>query len=163
MTRFIAWQRSMKYWPLVSRRVYNYQALSIIEYTTCSIRPPTTGDPVAWCVGQSVCLSVARLRCAKTAKQIEMLFWVETLVDPKDIALGDLPIPLQRGGWQWWKFTLIVKFTGTLLFRFDAAFAKLLWLLVTNISCQFQRYIYCSNYWPAWTTFPPRSIVYKDY
>jgi len=33
-----------------------------------------TDDPVAWSVCQSICLSVTRLRHAKTAKLIEVLF-----------------------------------------------------------------------------------------
>jgi len=55
--------------------------------------PIATDDPVA----RSVCLSVTRLRCAKTAKKMEVLFGVETLGDPRHIVLDVVPITLQRG------------------------------------------------------------------
>jgi len=48
------------------------QVLGHIECTTYIMRPIATDDIVAWYVSQSVCLSVARLRCAKTAERIEM-------------------------------------------------------------------------------------------
>jgi len=46
-----------------------------------------------------ICLSVARLRCAKTAEWIDVLFGVESLVDSKNIVLdGSPPHPQRRGG-----------------------------------------------------------------
>jgi len=39
-------------------------------------------DPVAWL---SLSLSIMWLRCAKTAKRIEVLFWVETLQDLRNV------------------------------------------------------------------------------
>jgi len=39
-----------------------------------SMRPVATDDPVAWCVCR------ARLRCAKTAERIEVLFGVDTIL-----------------------------------------------------------------------------------
>jgi len=42
------------------------------------MRTIATDDPVAW----SVCLSVKRLRPAKTAKRIQVLFGVEALGSP---------------------------------------------------------------------------------
>jgi len=47
-----------------------------------------TDDPVGWCVSQSDCLFVTRLRCAKTAEWIEVLFRVEIFGDPRNIVLG---------------------------------------------------------------------------
>jgi len=46
--------------------------LGRIKCTPCNTRPIATGDPVAWCV------SVTRLRPAKAAERIEVLFGVET-------------------------------------------------------------------------------------
>jgi len=63
----------------------------------------------------SVCLSrdSTRLHSRKTAKRIKMLFGVNTLGGPGNSMLNGGPDPPQRGG------------------GFDAAFAKLLWLLVS--------------------------------
>jgi len=58
----------------------------------------------AWCVRQSVSLGT-RLRPAKTAEWIEVLFRVETAGDPRNIE-------------------------SYFLYEFDAAFAKLLWPFV---------------------------------
>jgi len=54
----------------------------------------------------SVCKSITCTRCAKLAERIEVVFGVETLGDTRNIVHGSL--------------------------GFDAAFAKLLWLLVAN-------------------------------
>jgi len=40
-----------------------------------------TGDPIAWCVSQFICLSVRWLHCKKMVEQIKVLFWVDILVD----------------------------------------------------------------------------------
>jgi len=73
-----------------------------------SMQPTVTDDLTAWCDN----LSVTRLRCAKTAERVDVLFEAETLADSRHIVLYGAPIPLQgeRG--------------------FDAAFVKLLWLFV---------------------------------
>jgi len=67
----------------------------------------------------SVCLSrdSTRLRCAKTAEQIKILFVVKTLGGPRNniVLDGSHDSPTARGG------------------GFDAAFAKLLWPLVIII------------------------------
>jgi len=44
-------------------------------------------------VCRSVCLSrgFTRLRCAKTAKRVEVLLWVETLGNAGNITLDDSP------------------------------------------------------------------------
>jgi len=46
-------------------------------------RPIATVDHVAWYSSQSVCLSVTRLRCAKTAERIKVLFGMDILADPR--------------------------------------------------------------------------------
>jgi len=60
-----------------------------MEYTTCIIGPIAIDDPVAWCVSWSVCLSVVWLRCAKTAKWINVLFGVKTVGDQSQIVLNE--------------------------------------------------------------------------
>jgi len=45
----------------------------------------------------AVSVSVTRLRCAKTAERIEVLFGMETLGRPRNTQLDGVPIPLQRG------------------------------------------------------------------
>jgi len=60
------------------------------------MRPCATDDPVA-CV--SVCLSVTRMRCAKTAERIDMLLGVETSGDPNRSVLdgcADVPTDTER-------------------------------------------------------------------
>jgi len=96
-----------------------------MECTTCILQPIATDDPVAC----GVCLSRT---CAvqKAAERIEILFVVETVADPRNIVLDWGPDPSTAmkslsGG----KFCPLLS-TGTLLFGFDAAFTKLLWLLV---------------------------------
>jgi len=49
-----------------------------------------TDDPVVWRVD----LPVTRLCCAKTAQQIEVLFWVKTVAYPRRKSVP--PDPLQR-------------------------------------------------------------------
>jgi len=50
-------------------------------------------------VSMSVCLSVTRLHCAKTAERIEVLFGIETYGDPGHIVLdGGADPPRRRGG-----------------------------------------------------------------
>jgi len=44
------------------------------------LRPIAIDDLVAWCV----CLCATRLRSAKTAEQIEVLFWMDTLWGPRN-------------------------------------------------------------------------------
>jgi len=54
----------------------------------------TTNDPADWC------LSVTRMRCAKTAElmEVQVLFGVETLSDPRHIALdGGSRFPCVKG------------------------------------------------------------------
>jgi len=63
------------------------------------------------------CLSVTWLWWAKTAKRIDVLFEVKTLEGQKNIVLDGGPNPPRRKG------------GGSAL---DAAFAKLLWLLVVS-------------------------------
>jgi len=76
-------------------------------------------------VRPSVCLSrgSTRLHCVKTAEQIKILFGVNTLGGPKEHRVRrESWSPTARGG------------------RFDAAFAELLWPLVTSakwhVMCQ---------------------------
>jgi len=57
------------------------------------------------------------LPCAKTAERIEVLFAVKTLGGPRNVGLDGGPDPNSEGG------------RGS---TFNAAFAKLLWPLVTN-------------------------------
>jgi len=69
-------------------------------------------------VRQSVCLSVTRLtrlRCAKTAEQIKMLFGVNTLESPLDTAYtGVLIFPQTRGGKPTFKsWDPLVSISGT--------------------------------------------------
>jgi len=56
-------------------------------------------DAVAWYAS----LSVMRLRCAKTAKQIDVLFWVKAIGDPRHTVYYFLldthsDHPIARGG-----------------------------------------------------------------
>jgi len=83
------------------------------------MRRIATDDPVAWCIS----LSVTRLRCAKTAERIEVLFGVATFGDPRPIAFyGDPDPPTARGiGKKFYPLQSI----GILL-ALNAAFAKLL-------------------------------------
>jgi len=62
------------------------------------MRRIATDNPVAWYRS----LSVARLRCAKTAERTEMMFGVKTwvgwrLVEPKAHCIKWDPHPLQQG------------------------------------------------------------------
>jgi len=71
----------------------------------------------------SVCVSVTRLRCAKTAELIEQLFGAKSFVEP-------MPrFPIARGPVNGGKFCPLQNIR-TLMLGFDAAFAKLLWPLV---------------------------------
>jgi len=92
------------------------------------MRPIATDDPVAW----TVSLSVTRLSCAKTSKQIEVLVEVKTLGDPKHVLLdGDPEASTARGVW---KILPIVKYRTVL--AIDTAFVSLLWLLVLDQTAQ---------------------------
>jgi len=67
-----------------------------------------------YCSRSSECLSVTQAGCAKMAEQIDILFGVVIPRDLRNIVLDGVLIPRgERRG-------------------FDAAFAKLLWLLVYN-------------------------------
>jgi len=56
------------------------------------MRPTATNDPIACVsVSQSAYQSVTRLRCAKTAKRIKMLFGKQTREDTRHIMLDGGP------------------------------------------------------------------------
>jgi len=52
----------------------------------------------SWSVSQSVCLSVSHLRCAKTAKRIQVLSELETLEDRRNFVLNGGPDPPMARG-----------------------------------------------------------------
>jgi len=58
------------------------------------MRPVAADDPVALCV----CQSVTRLRFAKAAERIEVLFVVETLENPRHIVLNGSSYAPSVGG-----------------------------------------------------------------
>jgi len=71
--------------------------------------------------GVSVCQSVTRLRCAKTAERIQVLLRMETLGDPRNIILDGSP-DFSHG--------------------FNAAIANLLWPLVDYVyTCRYIRIV----------------------
>jgi len=63
----------------------------------------TTDDLLVLCVSLTVFGSDMRLRCAKTTKQIEILFGVETQRYPRHIAVDGVLILLRRGYGAWEK------------------------------------------------------------
>jgi len=81
-------------------------------------RKLATLDPVAWAsVSQSVSPSACHVgRCTKTAERINVLFGVETLGDARNIVGYGMRVLVPHG-------------EGS---RFDAVFAKLLWLLIST-------------------------------
>jgi len=82
------------------------------------------------------------LCCAKTAERIGVVFRVETLGGPTHFVLdGDSDPCTANGPVIRGKFSPLCS-TGTLLFGFDVAFAKLLWPLVVIIIYIFSFFIY---------------------
>jgi len=89
--------------------VYHTRVITLRRtHQMCTIAINDTG------VCLSVCQSVTRAGCVKTAERIDVLFGVETPGDRRNIVLDGVSIPMARG--------------------FDAAFAKLLWLLVISFT-----------------------------
>jgi len=109
--------------------------LGCIECThECRLLSPLFAVSVCQSVRPSVCLSrgSTRLRCAKTAEQIKILFGVNTLGCPRNTVLDGGSDPPLRRGW-----------------GFDATFAKLLWPFVVI------RLLYAL---PAWGCFLSKKL-----
>jgi len=93
------------------------------------MRPIATSDPVAWCVGQTVCLPVS----VKTTERITILFGMGTLRDPRHIVLDGGPdSPTAREGRR----------------KFNAAFVKLFWPFATAYNEKIalkESYLHCNS------------------
>jgi len=93
------------------------------------MRTIATDDPVTWRAD----LSVTRLCPAETAKRIDVLFGMDTLVGQFRSVLDGVPILPRKGEREWGVILSILHYTNTAFSThspgggtFDATFAKLL-------------------------------------